>query len=45
MSILLATGVNYEITLAPSPITDAEIDRFIEMLDDDDWFSRLTTLS
>ncbi len=45
VSILLATGVNYEITLAPSPITDAEIDRFIEMLDDDDWFSRLTTSS
>ncbi len=45
VSILLATGVNYEIILAPSPITDAEIDQFVEMLDDDDWFSRLTTTS
>ncbi len=45
VSILLATGVNYEITLAPPSITEAEIDRFIEMLDDDDWFSLLTASS
>jgi hypothetical protein len=45
VSILLATGVNYEIVLAASPITEAEIDGFIEMLDGDDWFSRLTAAS
>jgi hypothetical protein len=41
VSILLATGVNYRITLGPSPITESEIDGFIEMLDEEDWFSRL----
>ena len=41
VSILLATGVSYQITLGASPITEIEIDGFIEMLDDDDWFSRL----
>ena len=41
VSILLATGVSYEITLAASPITESEIEGFIAQLDDDDWFSRL----
>ncbi len=41
VSILLATGVSYEITLAPAPITETEIEAFVAMLDDDDWYSRL----
>lgn len=41
VSILLATGVSYEITLAPAPITETEIEGFVAMLDDDDWYSRL----
>ena len=41
VSILLATGVSYEITLSASPITESEIEGFIAQLDDDDWFSRL----
>jgi len=45
VSILLATGVHYEITLGASPITEADIDGFIEMLDEDDWFARLTAAS
>jgi hypothetical protein len=45
VSILLATGVNYEITLGAAPITEAEIVGFIEMLDDDEWFERLTANS
>jgi hypothetical protein len=45
ISILLATGVNYEITLGAAPITEAEIDGFTAMLDEDDWFSRLTAIS
>jgi hypothetical protein len=45
VSILLATGVNYEIILAASPITEDEISGFTKLLDDDDWFSRLTAIS
>jgi hypothetical protein len=45
ISILLATGVAYEITLSASPITEEEIDGFTAMLDEDDWFSRLTAIS
>jgi len=45
VSILLATGVNYEITLGAAPITEVEIAGFIEMLDEDDWFDRLTANS
>lgn len=41
VSILLATGVSYEISLGPSPITEAEISGFIGMLNEDDWFTRL----
>jgi len=41
----LATGVNYEIILAASPITEDEISGFAKLLDDDDWFSRLTAIS
>ncbi len=43
VSILLATGVAYEIILEASPITDSEIDEFVAQLDEDDWFSRLVT--
>jgi hypothetical protein len=45
VSILLATGVSYEITLAAAPITEEEISGFAQMLDEDDWFSRLTAIS
>jgi hypothetical protein len=45
ISILLATGVSYEITLSASPITEAEINGFTAMLEDDDWFSHLTAIS
>ena len=41
VSILLATGVSYEISIASSPITEAEIDAFVSLLDTDDWFGRL----
>lgn len=41
VSILLATGVNYEIVLSTGPITEAEIDDFIGQLDEDDWISKL----
>lgn len=41
VSILLATGVAYEIAIGRAPITEAEIEAFIGMLDSDDWFSRL----
>ncbi len=45
VSILLATGVSYEITLQPAPITEDEISGFIAMLNEDDWFNRLTANS
>jgi hypothetical protein len=42
VSILLATGVSYAINIeARGPITMFEVDQFVEMLDDDDWFERL----
>ena len=41
VSILLATGVAYEINVGPTPITESEITRFVEMLQHDDWFGRL----
>lgn len=42
VSILLATGVTYDISISPSgPISDSEVNRFVAMLDSDDWFSRL----
>jgi hypothetical protein len=41
VSILLATGVSYEIVIASSPITETEIDAFVSLLDSDDWFGRL----
>jgi hypothetical protein len=42
VSILLATGVKYEITVSPvGKLTQDEVDRFVAMLDSDDWFGRL----
>ncbi len=41
VSILLATGVSYEISIGTTPITEAEIETFVSMLDTDDWFGRL----
>lgn len=42
VSILLATGVSYELTVTPAgPLTQREVDRFIALLDSDDWFGRL----
>ena len=41
VTILLATGVAYEITVDASPLTELEIDMFVAMLDSDDWFGRL----
>lgn len=45
ISILLATGVTYEIMLAAPPITEIDIDTFVAMLDEDDWINRLTANS
>lgn len=45
VSILLATGVSYEVSLALSQITESEISDFIELLDGDDWFNHLTAAS
>lgn len=42
VSILLATGVTYRVSIAPTgPISATEVERFVAMLDSDDWFSRL----
>ena len=44
VSILLATGVTFQVDVTPTgPITTGEVDRFIAMLDSDDWFSRLVS--
>lgn len=41
VSILLATGVRYEIVSAPRPISEEEIVAFARALDRDDWFEEL----
>ena len=41
VNILLATGVSYEISVGQTPLTEAEIDQFVAMLESDDWFGRL----
>jgi hypothetical protein len=41
VSILLATGVAYEVVVGRAPITEAEVDVFVAMLESDDWFGRL----
>jgi hypothetical protein len=44
VSILLATGVSYAVNIeARSPISVSEIDQFVALLDDDDWFDRLAS--
>jgi hypothetical protein len=41
VSILLATGVEYEIVSASGPITEDEIAAFSKALDEDGWFSEI----
>jgi len=41
VSILLATGVSYDVFDDVSPITEDEIASFRSMIDRDDWFSEL----
>ena len=38
VSVLLATGVAYEIVATASPITEEEISEFTASLDGEDWF-------
>lgn len=45
VGILLATGVSYEITLRSATITETEIESFVKMLHEDDWFTRLTAIT
>lgn len=41
VSILLATGVSYEVIDDPERITEAEIERFSAALDSSDWIEQL----
>lgn len=41
VSILLATGVSYEIVSPTGPITEDEIEQFAQALESDSWYSRL----
>jgi len=41
VSILLATGVAYEIVPVETPITESEITRFVRELNEGDWFREL----
>jgi len=41
VSILLATGVAYEVLDDPNPITEAEIARFTAALDSGEWVDQL----
>lgn len=43
VSILLATGVGYEVASDPDAITESEIRRFAAALDADDWVEQLNT--
>jgi len=43
VSILLATGVAYEIVDASGPITEDEIEIFANALEREDWFSQITS--
>lgn len=42
VSILLATGVEYEIIDPSAPITEEEIAAFASALDSEDWFSEIS---
>ncbi|MEN8233846.1 MAG: hypothetical protein ABFR89_02845 [Actinomycetota bacterium] len=41
VSVLLATGVGYDVVATASPITEIEIDEFTRALDGDGWFKEL----
>jgi hypothetical protein len=41
VSILLATGVEYEIVTTAGPITEAEVQSFARALENDGWFAEL----
>lgn len=41
VSILLATGVSYDVVSTAGPITEDEISAFSQALDEDGWFSEL----
>ena len=43
VSVLLATGVAYEIVATASPITEKEIDEFADALNDGDWFREVAS--
>jgi predicted RNA-binding Zn-ribbon protein involved in translation (DUF1610 family) len=43
VSVLLATGVTYEIVATPSPITEDEIDEFAAALNGEDWFREVAS--
>ena len=43
VSILLATGVEYEIVATPGAITEDEIAAFARALDEGEWHSELTS--
>lgn len=43
VSILLATGVTYEVMAIAGPITEPEIATFARALDEDGWFSELVS--
>jgi predicted RNA-binding Zn-ribbon protein involved in translation (DUF1610 family) len=43
VSVLLATGVTYEIVATASPITEDEIDDFVTALDGEDWFREVAS--
>jgi hypothetical protein len=42
-SILLATGIEYEIVPLLGPISEAEIAAFGKALDEDGWYSELSS--
>lgn len=43
VTILLAAGVVYDVVATEAAITENEIDSFRDALDQDDWFSELTS--
>ena len=44
VSILLATGVSYEIVSPAGPITEDEIERFTDALGSDNWVSEINVI-
>ena len=44
VSILLATGVSYEIMSPAGPITESEIERFSSALESDSWISQINAI-